>query len=515
MLRAISLLGLCLAGCDRPSPLLMPRAVEGTPDTGGAHWDTAEVIDDPGEDTAAGEPGDTGAAPAAPLGACEPPAFLPVDPLLPVGATYIVREYDMVHQTALALSADKRYVFAAGLHGLIVWDVSHTTPVVVGELGALGPTIDAALAGDRVLLSHYESGLHVVDASELASLRSIASQVGGLEGVSGLAVDGEVAYVVTDGGGFAALHLGVSGDDVSVIAAIEGLDHPRGLAVAGGFAYVAAGEGLVVVDVTDPSRPAVVDGAATGGHVQDLDVEGGFLYAAVGAEGVETFALDGQGLQRVSATSVGGAAVGLDAADGLLWVTDQARAHALSLTRPSHPAPLASEPTPEWAMDAVAAGPRAWIADWSGLIAMRMAAAARAPQADVDQSTLYFTGGDALAEVILSNRGAAPLVITGAALEDPRFTFTLEALEITPGASAAIALTFEDDGAPVDSALCVATNDPDAPLVEVALAGASEGAALSVGDEAPDFALPDLDGRWRRLSERRGRPVLLTFFASW
>ena len=70
-------------------------------------------------------------------------------------------------------------------------------------------------------------------------------------------------------------------------------------------------------------------------------------------------------------------------------------------------------------------------------------------------------------------------------------------------------------GAPVDSALCVATNDPDAPLVEVALAGASEGAALSVGDEAPDFALPDLDGRWRRLSERRGRPVLLTFFASW
>jgi peroxiredoxin len=36
-----------------------------------------------------------------------------------------------------------------------------------------------------------------------------------------------------------------------------------------------------------------------------------------------------------------------------------------------------------------------------------------------------------------------------------------------------------------------------------------------VGEAAPDFALPDLDGRKVTLSEFRGRATVLTFFASW
>ena len=35
---------------------------------------------------------------------------------------------------------------------------------------------------------------------------------------------------------------------------------------------------------------------------------------------------------------------------------------------------------------------------------------------------------------------------------------------------------------------------------------------LSVGDEAPDFALPDSTGTIRRLSDFRGRPVVLWFY---
>lgn len=35
---------------------------------------------------------------------------------------------------------------------------------------------------------------------------------------------------------------------------------------------------------------------------------------------------------------------------------------------------------------------------------------------------------------------------------------------------------------------------------------------LSPGDDAPDFAVPDQTGRVRRLSEFRGRPVVLWFY---
>lgn len=40
-------------------------------------------------------------------------------------------------------------------------------------------------------------------------------------------------------------------------------------------------------------------------------------------------------------------------------------------------------------------------------------------------------------------------------------------------------------------------------------------APATIGSEAPDFALTDLDGNQIRLSELRGRPVIVNFWASW
>ena len=40
-------------------------------------------------------------------------------------------------------------------------------------------------------------------------------------------------------------------------------------------------------------------------------------------------------------------------------------------------------------------------------------------------------------------------------------------------------------------------------------------AAVSVGDEAPNFTLPSLDGSEVRLSDYRGKKVVLFMWASW
>ena len=45
--------------------------------------------------------------------------------------------------------------------------------------------------------------------------------------------------------------------------------------------------------------------------------------------------------------------------------------------------------------------------------------------------------------------------------------------------------------------------------------GAAQRAEALASGEAPDFALPDLDGRMHRLSDHRGRRVFLVAWASW
>jgi hypothetical protein len=56
--------------------------------------------------------------------------------------------------------------------------------------------------------------------------------------------------------------------------------------------------------------------------------------------------------------------------------------------------------------------------------------------------------------------------------------------------------------------------DPEEGVAALA-APAAERATRLARLEAPDFALPDLEGRDHRLSDHRGRKVLLIAYASW
>jgi peroxiredoxin len=52
-------------------------------------------------------------------------------------------------------------------------------------------------------------------------------------------------------------------------------------------------------------------------------------------------------------------------------------------------------------------------------------------------------------------------------------------------------------------------------LVSIPGCGLVESEPLKVGDPAPDFTLPTIDGQTVQLSKLRGQPVLVNFWATW
>lgn len=73
------------------------------------------------------------------------------------------------------------------------------------------------------------------------------------------------------------------------------------------------------------------------------------------------------------------------------------------------------------------------------------------------------------------------------------------------GADATGAVTMAPSGPTIDD---IANLYRQAPAME----GAAESDGLSIGTEAPDFELPDANGSIVRLSDFRGRPVVLAFY---
>jgi len=215
---------------------------------------------------------------------------------------------------------------------------------------------------------------------------------------------------------------------------------------------------------------------------------------------------------------MGPATDGLSAAGELLWVTNNEGVAVFDIRDPLNPIQMGYYETVNWALNVHAKGSTAYVADWEGLIKMEAFIDRQAPHIDAHPGNLYFIDEGKLTHKLkITNRGNADLKIVGASADDSRLSVKAEALEVAPGQSTMLHISFDDDGQPLSTKLCLATNDPDQPLSFVRVGDSSHyKKGLQVGDEAADFILPEINTQQLyTLSDYVGSPVFLVFFSSW
>lgn len=500
----------------------------------------------PDEDTGATEPAavDDGffLAPSV----CQAPTTLGSDPLVRTGSTVPdvpkagnPNQQELKHLVNIEFDPETGRIFSAGIPSLVVFGDEGGDP---DQLGFVSGTVEGLQVLDDGWVALSSRGVTKKNSEEIkrqgVSLVNTANPSQILKGsytkfdsASGMAWQAPYLYVLTYEGELITFDVS-SPPSLVEVSRTDGLGSPWELVIPDGeYAYVADNSlGVVVVDLGDPAAPVVGANVWAAGGAQDITHDGDQLYVAVGSAGVEVFDLADPTLPAsLGATPTGVPAISVAAAEGYLWYATQQSIGVMDVTDPSEPVSLAVEDTDSWAMHVDTTGTTAYLADWQDVAVYELDDSARAPDADPSRDELYLVGSATELTMTIDNRGGADLVIDGVSSPDERVRIDIDTLVVAPGAAANVRVTLleaidpeadaeaeaEADTDPLDTTLCIATNDPDEPVLQLPLASTSSDSSVLIGEEAPDFNLPDLDGKYHQLSAQRGKPVVLVYFATW
>jgi len=188
--------------------------------------------------------------------------------------------------------------------GLLVLDVSDpTNPVRVGKLEIINTVLGMAISGSFAYVAGYTwdeaeqdywHGMTSVDISNPASPVIGSSREIADEEVHDMVISGDHAYVAAEN-----LWIIDVGDPMNLVGIGHypfegGRNGPRGVAIAGDYVYVArswweesglhhqSGEGLAILDVSDPSSPVRVGSRRVTGFAVDVAVSANHAYLAGG-----------------------------------------------------------------------------------------------------------------------------------------------------------------------------------------------------------------------------------------
>lgn len=450
---------------------------------------------------------------------CDAPSELPDDPITDLGAFHL-QSRAFAEAVDIELDVAGGVAVLAGQAGLMLVDISDEgDPTWIGHHGSETmrqryQNIEL-LPGGLVYATNWDLGLGIYDV--VSGPDPVLNRTVEVEGLAGMALQGSVMHIVDKRAGELLVYDVSDPGNPGLLTSVSGLAAPFAPFLSGDRLYVADNSlGIVVFDVSDPELPVVVGEVFEDASIQDLafSPDGGTLYAAAGGAGVQVYSLDDPDAPAlVDTIELPYSVLSVATGDGLLWAVDQQDIVAVDIGDPRVPVVLNSHETGQWSMHVAAAGTRAWVADWGYI---RGYLASGAPVGDVDPSTgkAYIAPGESLT-LTLANAGGADAIVSGVSVSDARVSWSIDDGRIPAGGSQALTLTFDGDESGLDATVCIASDDPDSPIQEVALVSTEDGGRAGVGVEAPDFSLQDLDGNTHRLSDLRGRPVVLAYFATW
>jgi peroxiredoxin len=454
------------------------------------------------------EPIDTGTAPEPPpvtVADCAAvaPAATPV--ALRTALEFAAHDAGALEVDELAWSGD--WLAVVGRGGLWLFDIGDPAePVLVGRAEeVLGftwvPTDVAIIDAETVAVGHTEHGLFLVDVRSPSAPVVVQQDA---EPVYGMSAYGD--YVIVLHADELAVYLRTGTTALTKVARSAGPMNPAEISeVVDEVVWVVDYErGVFPVDLTDPYRP--VPGPATpttGGN--RLVLADGRLFVGRGPLGVEVYDVaDPSAVRLAGLIDTPGMVAGLAVVDGLLHVADMNGYLGYDVSDLAAPEQLWSVPASGYVIDVVARDGAALIGAWGAIeawsvdpsILAPIAAAEGALEADGDDTTLT-----------VRNLGAAPLSL-GAPVASPAGAATVDVTEVAPGGVATVTVAGAGEGGPL--VVCMATSDAQRPMLEWSVtSGPMDGLP------ATDFTLPDLDGVSHSLSDQRGHPVVLAFFATW
>jgi len=193
------------------------------------------------------------------------------------------------------------YAYVADYHeGLVIVDISDKTdPQEAGHYNTSGSAWGVAVADDYAYVADGNNGLVIVDITD----KTDPQETGHYDTsyARGVAVVGDYAYVANGGGGLVIVEKFRVQIDCRFKGGYDTAGHARGAAVKDHYIYIAdsdyythayhidretyvnlfePGDGLVIIDVSDPMEPQYIGGYNTAGNVRNVVVNGDYAYVA-------------------------------------------------------------------------------------------------------------------------------------------------------------------------------------------------------------------------------------------